>query len=257
MITTYPPIAGTTSTTSSAPWTTQVARGLVPGAATYNIFAFSAAVGGTISTLWDATPTAYAFPASASVMTFASTSASDNTSAKVLVTGLDSTFSLLTETVTLNGVTGVNTVGSFLRINTIALIAPGSGQTTNIGTITAKVGATTYAQMNPTVARSQNGFFTIPLGYSLYLYDITGFSGDGAATNKYITFQARLTDNGLAVPVTRTLTQTTFINNYLITRSVPLKYTEKTDVQWQVSASAGTQQVCIIGVAILISNTAT
>ena len=256
MITTYPPIPPSTSTTSTAPWQTQVSRGLVPGATAYNIFAFNAAVGTTINTLWDATPTAYAFPTSASVMTFASTSASDNTSAKVLVTGLDSTFTLTTETVTLNGVTGVNTATSFLRINTLALVAPGTGQVTNIGTITAKVGAIIYAQMNPSTARTQNGFFTVPLGYSLYLYDINGFSGDGAATNKYISFQSRATDNGLAVPVTRTLTQTTFINNYQITRAVPLRYTEKTDVQWQVSASAGTQQVCIIGVAILISNTA-
>jgi hypothetical protein len=255
MITSHPSTPDTQSTLA-ADFPYQVARNKVPGAQIKNVFAFSATVGTTINTLWDATPTAYAFPTSAVVMTIASTSASDNTACKVTVNGLDSGFNPLVETVTLNGVTNVTTTGSFLRVNSVDVVSPGTGQVTNIGTITVKNGGTTYAQINPTIGRTQQAYYTVPNGYTFYLTAIHSFSGDAGLGTNYVSFQVKVRDNDLATPVTRLLTESNFLGAYQVNRTVPLLYGQKNDIEWQISVHAGVQSVSLIAMGILIANTA-
>ena len=69
------------------------------------------------------------FPSAAITLGIASTSASDTMDIKI--TGLDSNYDLLTETVTLTGQTEVNTSSSFLRVNQAEVV----GTTSNVGTI--------------------------------------------------------------------------------------------------------------------------
>ena len=117
MITSFPNISSSQSTLAS-PWALQVARGKVDGASQVNIFAFNNNVGTSLIPVWE-NATAYTFPASALTMTLVSTSASDNSTARVVISGLTTAYVAVSETVALNGVTGVTTVNTYLRINSI------------------------------------------------------------------------------------------------------------------------------------------
>jgi len=242
--------------TTSADFMTQVARGKVTGASQVNLFAFSNNVPNTFYTLWENTGTTqYAFPASAVVMTLASTSASDNTQATVLISGLDSTWALQTETVTLNGTTNVTTVKSFLRINSMVLTSPGTSQASNVGIITAKNGGITYAQMNAGIGKNQAAVYSVPNGYTMYLYSINAFNGDASAGN-FLNYQVKSTNNALTNPVTLTVLQTSFDSRYQVPRVNPFPYTQKTDIQWQFSTNSGTHHCGLILQGILMDNTA-
>jgi hypothetical protein len=142
---------------SNIPYYLAVAQGLVPNNSQVNIFAFSDNVKtGTPVTLWELTgTTAYAFPTSAVQMTLVSTSASDDTRATILINGLDSSWNQISETIALNGTSNVTTVNSYLRINNMIMTSTGTGQTTNVGTITAKNGGITYSIISIGVGRSQ------------------------------------------------------------------------------------------------------
>jgi len=248
--------AQNTESTTSADWSMQVARGLVTGASQVNIFAFSDSVKTTLYTLWELTGTTqYAFPASAVTMTFASTSASDNTRATILISGLNSTWDAITETVTLNGTSNVTTTNQFLRINSMIMTSTGTGQTTNVGTITAKNGGITYAQMNAGVGRSQAAVYSVPNGYTMYITSINAFNGDAAPGNA-INYQVKTTNNAQTNPVTLTVLQTAWDQKYQVVRNNPFPYTQKTDIQWQYSTASGTHSVGLILQGILISNTA-
>jgi hypothetical protein len=242
--------------TTSADFMTQVARGKVTGASQVNLFAFSNNVPNTFYTLWENTGTTqYAFPASAVVMTLASTSASDNTQATVLISGLDSTWALQTETVTLNGTTNVTTAKSFLRINSMVLTSPGTSQASNVGIITAKNGGITYAQMNAGIGKNQAAVYSVPNGYTMYLYSINAFNGDASAGN-FLNYQVKSTNNALTNPVTLTVLQTSFDSRYQVPRVNPFPYTQKTDIQWQFSTNSGTHHCGLILQGILMDNTA-
>jgi len=248
--------AQNTESTTSADWSMQVARGLVTGASQVNIFAFSDSVKTTFYTLWELTGTTqYAFPASAVTMTLASTSASDNTRATIVVSGLNSSWDAITETVTLNGTSNVTTTNQFLRINSMVMTSTGTAQTTNVGIITAKNGGITYSQINAGVGRSQAAVYSVPNGYTMYITSINAFNGDAAPGNA-INYQVKSTNNNLPNPVTLTVLQTAWDQKYQVVRNNPFPYTQKSDLQWQYSTASGTHSVGLILQGILISNTA-
>lgn len=248
-VTSLPAFAATPALVS-APWGMQVSRGQVANATPINIFAYNPAVTTSFIPLWENTAT-YAFPASASVLTLVSTSASDNTSCTVLISGLDASWNLITESKTLNGLTNVTTTNAFLRINSMVLTSPGTSQTTNVGIITAKIGATTYGQINAGIGKSQNGWYSVPNGYTLYIQSINAFSGDANGTG-FVNYKVTTTNN--VNNVTLNVLQTTFQLQYQILRSNPLPYTQKTDVLWLFSVNSGTHAVGLILEAVLIPN---
>jgi hypothetical protein len=256
LVATTSPVPISTESSQSADWGMQVARGKVTGASQVNIFAFSDSVKTTLYTLWELTGTTqYAFPASAVTMTLASTSASDNTRATILISGLNSSWDAITETVTLNGVTGVTTTNQFLRINNMIMTSTGTGQTTNVGTITAKNGGVTYSQISIGVGRSQAAVYSVPNGYTMYITSINAFNGDAAPGNA-INYQVKTTNNAQTNPVTLTVLQTAWDQRYQVIRNNPFPYTQKTDIQWQYSTASGTHSVGLILQGVLFSNTA-
>lgn len=249
MITSFPNVPSSQSTLA-APWALQVARSKVDGASQVNVIASSAAVGTTQYPLWE-NAAAYVFPASALTMTLVSTSASDNTTAKVLVSGLTTAYVVATETVTLNGLSGVTTVNTYLRINSMVLTVAGSGQTTNVGTITAKNGATTYAQIAIGTGRTQMSVYSVPAGSTLYALNTNIFCGSDPSG--YFNYRVQSSVNsgptGLAF-------QTTARGSYQVTQVNPFAYPEKSDIQWQFSVNTGTHSVSLAFEGVLITNTA-
>jgi hypothetical protein len=91
----------------------------------------------------------------------------------VFISGVDNTGAFLSETVTLNGTANVLTVGSYLRVNTMAGLAVGSGGT-NAGVITAtaSTAATVQNRMDAGEGVSQSSHYTIPLATTGYLYQV-------------------------------------------------------------------------------------
>jgi len=242
------------ATPGNIPYYLAVAQGLIPNTSQVNIFAFSDSVKTTFYTLWELTGTTqYAFPASAVTMTLASTSASDNTRATILINGLDSSWNLISETIALNGTSNVTTVNSYLRINNMIMTSTGTGQTTNVGTITAKNSGITYSVISIGVGRSQAAVYSVPNGYTMYITSINAFNGDAAPGNA-INYQVKTTNNAQTNPVTLTVLQTAWDQRYQVIRNNPFPYTQKIDIQWQYSTASGTHSVGLILQGLLVKN---
>jgi hypothetical protein len=229
----------------------QVALGDVVGGTVVNVFGSNSAIASTPQTVWDVAAD-YVFPAAASQLTVVSTSASDDTAAKITIFGLDAAWAPLVEQVTLNGTTNVTTVGSFLRINQIIMTAPGTGQTTNVGVITAKISSTTYAQINAGIGKTQMAVYSVAAGKTFYLTQITALSGDSVGTSKYMNFQATVKNNLTGVEFH--LLRTTWQNVYQVQRVVPLAYGEKQDIKWQLFTNSGTFSGSIVVEGLLLTN---
>jgi hypothetical protein len=186
-------------------------------------------------------------------MTLVSTSASDDTRATILINGLNSNWDQISETIALNGTSNVTTVNSYLRINNMIMTSTGTGQTTNVGTITAKNGGITYSVISIGVGRSQAAVYTVPNGYTMYLISINAFNGDAAAGNA-INYQVKSTNNAQTNPVTLTVLQTAWDQRYQVIRENVFPYTQKTDLRWQFSTASGTHSVGLILQGIQVKN---
>ena len=220
------------------PFDLQVARGQISGHSVLSIFGYQGSVSTTSIPVWE-NATAYTYITSASTLTLVSTSASDNTAASVLISGLDSSFNPISETLALNGVTGVTTVNSYFRVNSMVLVSPGTSQNTNVGTITLKQSSNTVSQIAIGVSRSQSTVYTVPAGYSFYLDVVEVNTSNTYAGTTIMTYKVQSINN--VTGVKSILLQQPFLSLYLIQRaSDPFVYAEKTDIQWQLSTNTGT-----------------
>jgi len=217
------------------PFDLQVARGQIEGHSTVSIFGYQPSIGTSSIAVWE-NASAYTFPSSASTMTVASGSASDN-GATVLVVGLDANWNQIQETVTI-ATGGTTTVNSYLRINNLFLATPASGQTTNVGQITIKVSTTTYAQINVGIGKSQNAWYSVPANYEFYLDQVEINTSNSYTSSVIVTYNVQATNN--VTGTTLSVLQQPFVSIFTITRPNPFKYTQKYDLQFQLKASTGT-----------------
>jgi hypothetical protein len=235
------------------PFDLQVSRGQISGHSTLSLFGYQSAVGNTKIPVWE-NATAYTYITSAGTLTLVSSSASDDTVAKVLISGLDSSFSPISETLALNGTSGVTTVNSYFRVNSMVLTTPGTSQTTNVGTITLKQSSNVIAQINVGIGKSQMAIYTVPAGYSFYLDLAEVNTSNSYTSSNIITYSVQAINNVTGVKLA--VLQQPFVSIYLANRaSDPFVYTEKTDIQWQlVTSTATTVSAGIIIAGKLIKN---
>lgn len=238
----------------SAPWDVQVSRGKVPGVIQVNVFGYGNNVtNASYTSLWE--DGVYEFPAAAATMNVFSSSASD-TGAVVTISGLDANYNMISESLTLAGTSNVATTKQFLRINTFNMTTPNTSQNTNVGTITLK-NAANSAMMYPGVGRMQNSWYSIPAGYSLYIRNINIFSGETKTGATPTWFYYRVRNHNNVTGMHYNVLTTSFQNEYKVQRNNPVRYTEKSDIEWQFSSSdAGPHTVGIILEALLISDSA-
>jgi len=247
-------VASVTRAGAYEPFDLQVARGQIYGHSTVSIFGYQPSVGTSSIAVWE-NASAYTFPASASTMTVASGSATDN-GATVLVVGLDANWNQISETITI-ATGGTTTVNSYLRINNLFLTAPASGQTTNVGQITIKVSTTTYGQINVGIGKSQNAWYSVPANYEFYLDQVEINTSNSYTSSVIVTYNVQATNN--VTGVTLSVLQQPFVSIFTITRPNPFKYTQKTDLQFQLKASSGTIGAGLVvnGKLIQANNTVT
>jgi len=235
------------------PFDLQVSRNQIYGHQTLSLFGYQSAVGNTKIPVWE-NATTYTYITSASTLTLASSSASDDTLANILINGLDANFKPISETLTLNGVTGVTTINSYFRVNSLLMVSPGTGQTTNVGTITLKQSSNIVAQINSGIGKSQSTVYTVPAGYSFYLDFAEVNTSNSYTSSNIVTYSVQAINNNTGVKLQ--VLQQPFVSIYTANRSSdPYLYSEKTDVQWQlVTSTATTIAAGIIIAGKLISN---
>jgi len=245
-------VSSVTRSGAYEPFDLQVARNQIYGHQQVNIFGYQASVTTTSIPVWE-NATTYTYITSASTLTLASTSASDDTVAKVLISGLDSGFNQISETLQMNGVTGVTTLNSYYRVNSLVLISAGTGQTTNVGVITLKQSSNVVAQINAGISKSQSTIFTVPAGYTFYL-DLAEVNTSNSYTGSTIvTYKVQAINNVTGVKLN--VLQQPFVSIYTAQRQAnPFLYAEKTDIQWQLVTSTGTISAGVIITGKLIQN---
>jgi hypothetical protein len=212
-----------------APIGLSIQRGNVGNFSGVHKFGLNTAVGsGAFETVWDGNNT-YTYPSSSGTATATSSDTDDNTGT-VKIFGLDSNYDFAEETLTIGGSAGTI---NFIRVFRAVMITANTG-TANVGTITITVSTTTVAQIRVGYGQTLMCVYTIPRNYNAYLMQID--LGSSKDLENEIRFISKEIDNG-NVWNTRAFITTRggFIEkNY----AVPVKFTEKTDLELVAKASA-------------------
>jgi len=230
------------------PFEVNLARGGLIAHKSAFVFGFNSDINGTEETIWTKGGI-YQYPTVASTMTLSSTSANDasaGTGARtVLVSGLDADYNEVTETVALNGQTGVSTTNSYLRINDIRVITAGSTGAAEgtisigTGTITSGVPANVYSEIVTSDNHSLDSVWTVPAGYTAYVYRGTVSSGT-ANSNQYVTARLMVRPYGQVLFTAAKITlQTGFIE---FDFGIPVIVPEKSDIETR-AVSSGSNNV--------------
>jgi hypothetical protein len=217
-----------------------VSRGLVRGASVRNIFGYNASIGTSYIAAWELN-SAYVFPSAPLTMTVTHTVADNGVIIRII--GLDGDYNPIAENVTLS-VGSVTTSLQFFRINDVVTI---SGNAVN--DISIANGGSTYARIRGGDGRNQASIFTVPAGHSFYLSRIDAFCASALQNNRQIFFR-----NFVSLPtgVVLRVAESTFLEKLNIQRQFAFKYSEKTDIQFQVKGSGGEQYISVFGEGIIL-----
>lgn len=240
-------VSSITRVGTSEPFELQVARGQISYHSVVNIFGFATAIGTSYRTPWElANTNALPLISAASQLDVASSDAGD-TSQVLQLQGLDANYNQITENVSLNGTTVVTTTQSFKAINGFITISGNCA-----GNVTAKIGATVYAQITAGTGRNQAAVYTVPAGHSFYLARIDAFSATATGASKYITF---LNKNTFSDGRVFNVAETTFAQRMDIMRVLPFKVSEKVTIEFQAKTNSTTSEVGIFGEGYLVQET--
>lgn len=165
------------------PYSTDIARGLIPGVSSLHKFGHNHAVGSTFENLWNPGDM-YVYLTAPTILKVSSSNVNDTsagTGARTMhIEGLITGFIEATEDVIMNGQTEVATTKSWIRIHKLYVLTaePPSATAGNLGiiyvgngTVTAGVPAIIYACIDPTDNQTSHGFYTIPVGETGFLHE--------------------------------------------------------------------------------------
>lgn len=226
-------------------------------------FGYNGTVGTTDETIWSLASTAYPYLSAAQVITVSSSSASDTAAGTgaqtVFISGLDASYEPISETVTLNGLTAVNTVNQYLRVNrTWVLTAGATGANVGAvyigyGTVTAGVPANTLAQI--AIGSNQAAFsvYSVPAGYTAYLVNIEFGAGSagGMGAPAYFELSTWVRNFG---GVFRNRGRIPIVGSGEFNYSVALTVTEKSDFDLRARSNTGTGAIGVSYDMILVQN---
>lgn len=241
-----------------------VSAGLVDGYSYVEKFGSNLTVGANLETIWDQGGL-YTFLSNAAqvyVDTIAADDGEDNatgTGARtVTVEGLDSSYNPISETVTVGG--AISTA-SFLRVFRAYVETAGSiGTNTKpilistaangTGTVLATIGTHGIGVNEEGFGQTQLGVYTIPAGKTGYLTQWTVGSSGTSAVQAFIRYREYVDGT-----VAKTLDNLYFVNG-LQTKdyTIPLKLTEKSDIEIQAYNNATGIAVSTSFNIILIDN---
>lgn len=222
-----------------------IARGLVGEAQAINIFGFNRDVNTTYETVFNNGGGLYQYPTAAVQMSVVSSAVGDT--AQIVINGLDGDYNIITEVVTLNGITPVTTTQAFFRINSAAVVS-----TPNLsGNVTISNGGVTYGYIESDIGVQQACLYSVPAGYSLYIYRIDVNCGT-VDTNKTIFIRNRLQlPNGVVYNVAEASFN---VSQVSYDRQIPFRVNEKTDFSFICKSSSTDNEVSIFVEAVLVKD---
>ena len=183
----------------------------------------------TMSTVWTAADTSatalYNWGHSAGTLSVVSTSGSDVTD--VTIQGLDADYNFVEETFTLTGTTPVVGATSFTKVNRAFM-----NTATNVGKIQASISGVVVTEIGADFGQTMQCFYTVPAGKTGYMTNINASASKNQSTDLFL-FQ-RPFGGAFRVAASISLNQ----SNQAIDFPVPLKFTEKTDIDLRVRGSS-------------------
>lgn len=193
-------------------------------------FGYNGSVGTSFETVWSGGGDYAGFITSAGVATVTSSDTVSDNGGTVLVSGLDSNYDQVSETLTIGGSAGsVN----FIRIFRLEMKTANTGDV-NVGTLTATVGATTMAQIDPTYGQTLMAVYTIPRNYRAYLINLD--IGNSKDQELEIVYRTKQISNGnvWATKAFLTLRGGFAVKDFLLPTQLP----EKTDIEIRAKSSS-------------------
>ena len=169
----YGKVSSVTQKGAYEPFELQVARGQIAFHESFQVFGYNPDLDTSEESVWPDGGTV-PHPTVASVLAIVSTSTDDDgspagTGARtVFIEGLDGSYNVVSETVTLNGTTNVSTTNSYLYVNKFYVATVGSGGA-NAGDITAKVSTTLYDIILTGYNSRTTAHYCVPAGYTAYM----------------------------------------------------------------------------------------
>jgi hypothetical protein len=229
------------------PFELQVARNQIMGHTSLCNFGFNSAVGTSYETVWIEGGT-YAFPTDSAILKVSSSSATDDKDSTgahtVLIEGLNENGNLVSEIVTLEGQTQVDTINEYFRVNKMIVLTAGSGGT-SVGAIYAGTGSAGGGL--PTVIfnrtginsnESESAFYTVPIGYTAYINAWTMSSANTAAdTSTQFILRIRPIDGVFGV---KALYGVPGNGIYECNAAYPFAAPELSDIEIRAAANSGT-----------------
>ena len=232
------------------PFGLQVARDQIQGHTAFCQFGINTNVGTSNETVWIGS-NAYAFPTDAAVMKISSSSTDDDaagTGARtVLVDGLNASYERVTEVVSLDGQTQVDTTNTYIRVNKMTVLTAGSGGT-SVGNIYAGTGVAVSGV--PPVVVNQTGilsnetesvFYTVPAGHTAFINAWIMSSGNTTA-DEWTRFSLRIRPFG-GVFGFKAQYHIAASGIYECNAAYPLPVPEKSDIDVLAATSDGTASV--------------
>ena len=219
------------------PFNLQVARGQIAYHYPIFKFGFNPDIDDAFETVW-AQGGLYSYLSAATVLKVSSSSTNDTSAGTgartVELQGLDGDYNEISETVTLNGQTAVNTTKSYLRIYRMVVKTAGTGgQNAGViyagtGTVTTGVPANKYATIAIGDNQSLMALWTVPAGHTAYLLQ-TDITVATTQNNKYCTvhFVARPPGEVFQVNDKFVKAESSHKQGY----DIPLEFAEKTDIE--------------------------
>lgn len=178
------------------PYNEQVARGEIAGASSVFVYGYNSAIAQNTDETIQYQGGLMQYPSSAATVFISSADANDTAAGTgvrtLLLEGLDGDYEAVSETITMNGQTQVESSNSYIRLLKITSVTVGSGGK-NAGDIyVATTGAssgvptgTTYLVMESddvsAINISQAAVYTVPAGHTLYV-DLAQFKTSGRVT---------------------------------------------------------------------------
>lgn len=252
-----------TRTGKHEPFELQIARNQIAFHKSIFKFGFNPDIDNSLETVWTEGGL-YSYLSSATILKVSSSSTADDegsTGAETVeIYGLDANYNEISEVVTLNGQTAVNTTKEYLRINRMIVRSAGSGgQNAGViyagtGTVTSGVPANKYAAIAIGDNQTLMALWTVPADYTAYVYQ-TDITLATTQNNKYATvhFVARPFGEVFQVKDKFVKAESSTHQEYRI----PLKFEEKTDLEFRaIGDSAGADIAIAAAIDIIyIQNT--
>jgi len=158
----------------------EVAKGNVPKHSPITKFGLNDDVdtASTPEDLWGVSGV-YVQPTTARVHNFVSTSASDTMT--IFIRGINGSYGIQTETITMNGTTNVPTANSYVHIHLIQ----NTGAANNVGVITATAVTDATVTINMAIGANQSvsSIYMVPLGYKAYVMEFRARMGNATANS--------------------------------------------------------------------------